>query len=271
MDIVEQLNNIALIKSKNQKPDKYIIKGVWDTNIFLKPNKDEVLFSTPFIMVQTTGVGCCYHSKRVKLSNKLIGKDARFASYPDLYTTIAALDSIFSNFKKSPSNRYVLEGSPLSKIMKRTRIITTSVLECLYELSGKKKNYSVALVGAVGNFIKSINKYHNINIYVSDLDRLLRPRRIHGIKINNGHKTLENIKRTDVTLVTGMTLATNSLEDILKTVNEYNKKLIMYAQTGANFASEYLKMGIDVVIAEYFPFYVFPGKSIIEIYNKGIK
>jgi hypothetical protein len=42
----------------------------------------------------------------------------------------------------------------------------------------------------------------------------------------------------------------------------------MFCETGANLCQEYVKLGIDSAIAEYFPFYIFGGTTHIDIFRK---
>jgi hypothetical protein len=45
----------------------------------------------------------------------------------------------------------------------------------------------------------------------------------------------------------------------------------MFAETGANFGEEYCRtIGVDVVVSEPFPFYIFQGVTRIEIYRRDL-
>jgi hypothetical protein len=58
--------------------------------------------------------------------------------------------------------------------------------------------------------------------------------------------------------------------DIIDTCKEKNTKVVIFAETGANFGEEYCStLGVDSVVSELFPFYIFQGVSTIEIYRKG--
>jgi hypothetical protein len=47
-------------------------------------------------------------------------------------------------------------------------------------------------------------------------------------------------------------------------------KLLLFAETGANFGEEYCRsIGVDAVVSEPFPFYIFQGVSTIEVYRRG--
>jgi len=45
-------------------------------------------------------------------------------------------------------------------------------------------------------------------------------------------------------------------------------RLVMFCETGANLCEEYVKLGVDCAIAEYFPFYIFGGTTHIDVFRK---
>jgi hypothetical protein len=67
-----------------------------------------------------------------------------------------------------------------------------------------------------------------------------------------------------------MTLATDSLDLIISEARQAGTKLLIFAETGANFGEEYCRtLGVDTVVSEPFPFYIFQGLSTIEVYRNG--
>jgi len=132
----------------------------------------------------------------------------------------------------------------------------------------KSKNPKVVNVGAIGNFIKELRQ-RDIEVFATDFHSSLVGETLHGVQIEHGGGTLEYVKKCDLALVTGMTLATGTLESIIKTAGDCGTKLVMFCETGANFAEEYCKYGVDVVVSEPFPFYAFQGVSKIEVFRRG--
>jgi hypothetical protein len=43
----------------------------------------------------------------------------------------------------------------------------------------------------------------------------------------------------------------------------------MFAETGSNLGDFYVKNGVDCVIGEPFPFYIFQGKNTLNIFRKA--
>ena len=67
-----------------------------------------------------------------------------------------------------------------------------------------------------------------------------------------------------------MTIATDSLELIVEEARKAGTKLLIFAETGAYFAEEYCRtIGVDAVVSEPFPFYIFQGASTIEVYRRA--
>jgi uncharacterized protein (DUF4213/DUF364 family) len=268
MGIWEILKKTAFEKSKTFPDDYFVIRGLWHFKLLYRPNVYERIFSYTVILAQSIGQGCCYTEETPVLDINFIGQDAREISSQYKSVEIAALDAVYDVFEKKPARRFILDGSSASKTVKRSEIV---IREVLNELKKKKdikdKKPKVINVGAVGNFIKAL-KDKGIEVYATDRDNSLIGQKMHDVTIESGEKTIELIKECDLALITGMTLSTGTLDDILDTSKKHKTKLVMFAETGANFAEEYCKHGIDVVISEPFPFYIFKGRSIIDVYRR---
>jgi hypothetical protein len=53
-----------------------------------------------------------------------------------------------------------------------------------------------------------------------------------------------------------MSLANGTLQGILDAARRAKTKLLIFAQTGHSFAPTYLRLGVDTVVSEPFPFYL---------------
>lgn len=93
---------------------------------------------------------------------------------------------------------------------------------------------------------------------------------LNGVRVEHGCRTLELIGEHDVVLATGMTLATNTLPAILERVRETRTRLVLFAATGSHFGREYCRtFGVDVVVSEPQPQYLFQGVTDIRVYRRG--
>lgn len=65
-----------------------------------------------------------------------------------------------------------------------------------------------------------------------------------------------------------MTLATDTLDQILEAAQENDTRVLVFAETGANLGEALCRLGVDTVVGEPFPFYIFHGTSQINVYRR---
>jgi NADH/NAD ratio-sensing transcriptional regulator Rex len=106
-------------------------------------------------------------------------------------------------------------------------------------------------------------------VFATDLDDRLVGQTLHGVKVEHGAKTYSFVEDVDVAIITGMTLTTDSITDIMDTAKRCGTRVLMFAETGANMGEEYTsgEVGVDICVSEPFPFYIFQGLTTIEVYR----
>jgi uncharacterized protein (DUF4213/DUF364 family) len=125
------------------------------------------------------------------------------------------------------------------------------------------------MVGVVGDVILRLAAETQFEVSAFDYAPDLVGSRVHGVAVQNGRRTLAGVRAADVALVTGMTLWNGSLDRILGTARRAGTKLVLFAETGAHFAEEYCRMGVDCVVSEPFPFYlVCGGPSTLNVHRR---
>ncbi|MFH1311786.1 MAG: DUF364 domain-containing protein [Candidatus Eisenbacteria bacterium] len=267
-DIFGILRDQALKKTKGFKDEDFIIRGLWKVDLAFKPNVDERTFRYWFLVSQTIGQGSCYCDKELEIDQSLIGRDAReIIAEQDCYS-ISVLDSIYASIPRHPERVFEITGNSIEKAVKRNAILLDEVERTL-AMSGVQPGQGRVLnVGVLGNLIKLLtDKGHTV--IATDLDEEIVDKPIHGVTVEHGSKTFNLIKDADVAVITGMTLTTHAAGDIVDVCKEYGTKVVMFAETGAYFGEEYCQtIGIDAVVSEPFPFYIFQGTSRIEIYRR---
>lgn len=272
--IFEQLISIGKDKSKNLPPNALLIRGLWRTDYILKLTPESTLFHLHYILVQTDGIGCSYYEaadEEPGISKRLIGQTAFEIEKQFEAIRIAALDSVYANINDEPSERIIIDGTNVEKEYKRAEIVCQEALSILKRKKPKNGKKIVVLnVGVVGTIISRLIKEKSIQVKASDYSKdVVGTDTIHGVKVEYGAKTVKLIAEADLAIITGMTLANNTIDDILYTAIKEKTALVMFAETGSNFASEYCKMGVDVVIGEPFPFYLScPGETILNIHRR---
>ena len=106
------------------------------------------------------------------------------------------------------------------------------------------------------------------NVFATDFDKAVIGTDFGGVIVEDGHAmTLNRVSESDLVLMTGMTICTNSFDEIMRKINSNKAIAIMYCETGSNFANELISLGIHSVVAEEYPFYMFPGMTHISVYH----
>jgi hypothetical protein len=268
IDIFEILKEQALKKTAHFKPEDFTIRGLWKVDLAFKPNPDERTFRYNFLVAQTMGQGSCYCDKTLEINEGLLGRDAREIISEMSCYEIALLDSIYASIPKTPATVFELRGNSVEKAVSRGGIIVDEVDRLLKRISPSPGDTTVVNIGVVGNLIKAL-KDKGYNVIATDLDDELVGKSIHGVEVEHGSRNYQHIGEADLAVITGMTLTTDALNDIVHVCQENDTRLVMFAETGANFGEEYCRtIGVDVVVSEPFPFYIFQGLTRIEIYRR---
>lgn len=259
------------IRNSNISEDQLIIRGLWSVDCLFKPNVKERTFNYKFIVAQTIGQGCAYSlvtNYDVKYLETLMGKNYLDLKLEDTALEVAILDAIYSTLQREPDRMVEINGNSVDKAEERARVVAEEAIRLIDNNNFKNEKPLFLNVGVVGNIIKElIDK--DIDVIGTDFDPEIVGKKLFGrAEIIHGDRTLEMVKKCDVAIITGMTLTTNTLDDIINTAREHNTKLVMFAETGSNLGDFYVENGVDCVIGEPFPFYIFQGKNTLNIFRK---
>lgn len=267
MSIIEQLGEIGREKSRDYPDESFMIRGLWRTDLLFRPNPAERTFNYSYLLVQTVGEGACYCSTVPALTEgfQLLGKDSRCVDPDYCCFKIACTDAMFSAFEKRPDDTHRMTGSSSDKALWRSKIVVDEVMRQL-ELADKSPG-RVVNVGVIGNIIKLLTS-KGVEVVGTDGDPILVGSEIGGIPIYDQERTIEYVEQADVAVMTGMVISTDTMEDILEAAKRSGTRVVMFCETGANLCEEYVKMGVDCAIAEYFPFYIFGGTTRIDVFRK---
>lgn len=267
-DIYGILREQALKKTSGLGDDGFTIRGLWKIDLAFRPNIHERTFRYSLLVSQTVGQGSCYCDKELVIDESLIGKDAReLIAERDCYS-ISVLDSIYASIPRHPWKLHELRGNSIEKTVVRNEILLSEVEHILGHTRPKAEKPRVLNVGVVGNLIKGLTS-KGYSVLATDLDEEILGKPVHGVTIEHGSETYKYIREVDVAVITGMTLTTDAVGDIVDLCKQHDTKIVMFAETGANFGEEYCRtIGIDSVVSEPFPFYIFQGVTTIEIHRR---
>lgn len=266
MTLVDVLQDRLVDRSEAMAEKVFVLHGLWEMDLAFCPHVGERTFQYHVKIAQTLRQGACYcFDDERTLDADLIGEDARYIQTDDICFRIAILDAAFAVFEDDAVREFYLQGTASEKASRRADIV---VEEVLGQIEDQSKRPSIVNVGVIGTILEKLQQ-RDLDLYATDLDPALVGRRLGGVMVQDGERhTLELVAQCDVALVTGMTLANNSLEEILRVARENETKLVLFNETGAWLAQEYCdSFGVDAVIAEPFPFYIFEGQSRIRLHR----
>lgn len=265
-DTFEVLRDRALELTRDWDDDAFLIRGIWKVELAFRPNPAERTFRYTFWLAMTRGQGCCYCTGDDERGRELVGTDSRELIKEKTCLSIAALDSIYASMGREPAAAHDITGTAVEKTGPRTGIVVEEARRMLAGIEGRRPK--VVNVGVVGNVIRDLCE-GGCEVLATDMERDMIGSKVHGIEVEDGYRTLDRVRDADLAVVTGMTIATDSLGLIVEAAQEAGTKLLVFAETGANFGEEYCRtVGIDTVVSEVFPFYIFQGTSRIEVYRR---
>lgn len=268
MSILSQLREIALQPHPGFSQEEFIIHGQWGFELFFRPNPLERTFHYDVLVYQTLRQGCCYCALgKPTLDPSLMGMDARTVTAPSSDHEIALLDSVYSVFEQGYELEHMLHGLSSEKALQRAEIVADEVVYQLQDISARRKP-KVVMVGVVGNIIKKLATA-GLEVLATDLEPGLVDSTIHSVPVLNGIEyTPPLVADCDLALVSGMTLATGTMDEILAQAKANNTKVVVFAETGAWLGRELTRScGVDAVVSESFPFYIFEGQSVIRVHR----
>jgi hypothetical protein len=249
-DIFALLRETAVERMAKAPPEDFLVRGIWRVELAFRPNPAERTFKYTFWLAMTRGQGCCYCTGDDQRGRELVGHDVRELVAEKTCISIAALDSLYASMERRPVATYHLVGTPIEKTDTRTEIILHEAERLVSGISTRKAR--VVNVGLVGNIVRNLVA-RGYDVRASDMERDTVGTKVHGVLVEDGTRTY-----------------TDSLELIVEEARKSGTKLLVFAETGANFGEEYCRaIGVDTVVSELFPFYIFQGTSTIEVYRKA--
>lgn len=265
-DLLTFLREQARVKSISMEKENFIITFLAKIEAQFRPLRYDMPYGDIIVLAQTIGSGCCFcYAEDPLIPDSILGEDSRYVQTQNRSVDIAILDAAYSNLIPEPDILCRLEGNSIQKAKARSALILGEV-QRIIKNSGISRP-CITMVGAVGNILTDLDSL-STELFATDMDPTLIGKKLGGVEVEDGlTMTLKRIQMSNVGLITGMTLATETLCDILNIANANGVKIIMYSETGANFASEYLNWGVESVVSELYPFYMFPGSTILRVYR----
>jgi hypothetical protein len=248
--------------------DEAYIKGIWSVDCLFNPDDHERVFDFKFLVVKSLGQGSAYSMRKDYGSSYLksfMGKRIDRIEFDDIAFEVAVYDSIFDKYQdKDFYAGFRLSGSSVSKAVERAKIVCG---ECEDLLKGIKEP-KIVNVGVVTNVVRLL-KDRGYDVAGTDFDSEIVDTDIYkDVHVYPGDMTYEMVCRSDLAVVTGMTLTTDSADMILSAARESGTKVVIFAETASNLGDFFIDAGADSFISEPFPFYIFDGDTNIYVKRK---
>lgn len=249
------------------------IRGAWDTSYVIELTRTSSRLHLHYVVVQTLAQGCCYYEPAIEapgVRESLIGIDAVASDLGGGAWQIAALDAVYAQLCRAPDERIALDGSNIDKARARAETVQKEVERLIERVAQPASQPKVLNVGVVGDFLTTLGRHADVTLTASDYYQRIVGTDVSGVTVQHGSMTTRLVADADVAIITGMTLATGTLDEIFAVARENNTEIMLFAQTGAHFAEVYLELGAATVLAEPLPFYLSgDGISMINIFRRA--
>lgn len=236
--------------------DTYITGAFFVSQTTQFPNTTHRYYNRYIILrIENSFGACCIESKQASSEEieQLSGKKvAELLRSENLAFKVAALDAFLGhcyplNDTVNGAHRRILPaGNPLKRAQVRDAAIS--------ELAQCQPGEKVALIGVVNPLVDAIESQGAICLPCDyNMEKTLS-----GIVVS---KAMDDVlSKADRVIATGMTLSNSSFDKLICQCREYDIPLIIYAQTGANIARQFLGTGLIALMAETFPFSQFSAE-----------
>lgn len=244
-------------------PACFTIRSVASMVMAFRPTDHDSVFEDEAILLCADHAGFAFRNPEptaVAGLDGLVGMDVRYLTDVEPVVRVAALDAGYRAISQ-PDETVTITGSPRIKAIQRAAIIRDEVLR-LRPAPGRSR---VHMVGAVGSIIHEL-RVAGCEVTASDLDPSVVGSEIAGVVVESSASAEDSLARADVVTITGMTLVNGSYDAVLDSAATC-KKLVL-AQTGSGLGRALIASGVDSVLAEPFPAYMFPSPTVIERYRK---
>ncbi len=269
--IIQLLKQAATAARSRLPEEAFRLIGMSRTSYVLKLTEIETILHLHYVTAQTIGHGCCYYDASTDepgIAETIVGSDALSVN-GDSPIAIAALDAVFASIIRDPDDQKTIDGQTFQKASLRARIVCEEAYRLLRQMKKRRDKWTIANIGVIGTILSMLGEDSTIRVTASDYYRGVAGKTVHGAKVEYGVVSPELIRAADVAIVTGMTLANNTLPELLDAARESGTRMVVFAQTGANFAEEYTRLGVDSIVSEPFPFYlVGSGPNVVRIYRR---
>ncbi len=242
-----------------QSVDATTIRGIWRVEYAIRLNPTSSAFHLRHVCIETNGIGSATYADDTEvrvIDDSLIGSSIMELAEDPRPLLIAGMDALYGNVVREPDEVHMLSGTGPAKALARAEIVCDEVLRLARDLHPKQSRIKIVNVGVVGDFLHHLRSQSKFALEATDFSDALIGKTLHDVVVRGGRSSGAAVAKADIALITGMALSTNTLDGLLRRAKVSGTIVVIFAQTGANFAEVYLREGAATVIAEPYPFYL---------------
>lgn len=244
-----------ILKDRDEE-DLRIDNIILGKTLYTMKGEDAVFGDMNFCLILLENAyGFSYFQEEIDYSlRKLVNKSIlNFNEDMPQYVRVAALDAMYCLVNnKTLRRKKWFKGDLRKKASMRARVL----------LSGIPKGSNILLLGAVSEIIEE-SQFKRCHIKVLDLEPQKIGLKLHSVDINKS--TADDLEQeigiTDYIVATGMIFSSGTADQVFELAKKYNKRLILFMQTGSNFGPQLINHGASLVLSEFFPYYDFFGET----------
>lgn len=258
------LDELEVVVARSTPDDgDLVVRGLADLALVVQPTAGERQFFYSVRLAQVNGQGCCYMEQAESIDTSLLGSPALPTQDLPRATRIAVLDAVAAEIPSKPRAAIELEGNLPDKAIARARFLASQVQQ-LFDL---KPGAVILNVGVVGSFLGAFQEI-GMQTLATDLETAIIGETFFETTVQDASANSRLLEVADVAIVTGMTMSNGTLTEIICD-RRSNAKIVLFAETGASLAPLLIGCGVDAVLSEPFPFYVFGGRSKLEFHSRA--
>lgn len=222
-----------------------------------------------FVLIECERTDACHQEidAATILDHECIGREALdLAGFPLAYR-IAALDAAAGKLVPTSNHEAIIGGHGAARLAKRSDVIVSEVARIASRHTRRK---NVTLVGALETVISGLQRVPGIHVTASDGNPAVIGRDYQDVVVRPAAETVRLIEESDIAVVTGMVIATETYDEVMAAARSARASLVMFAQTGANLVEPMLASGAEVVISEPYPFcFTGVGETRLSVYRSA--
>ena len=133
-------------------------------------------------------------------------------------------------------------------------------------IKGRKPR--ILVIGATAGVIGALVT-NGFDVAATDMSEDVIGENLGGRDGSRRHRECtDSLRRSDLTIITGMTLPSRALPSLIERAKTSNTSTIIWAITGKNFGPYYIEQGVDCVVSDPSPFLLLPGRASIGIWRR---